>query len=226
MYFKNIKDEKSKSILFIGAHPDDIELSCAGTVCHFIEKKYEIFCYHLTNGIYSDINGNIVRDFEEILNTSKKSLGILGVREKNIFFTDVPATQLKVNKERISELQKFIIDQNISMVFTHPDPDTYHQDHRAVHNITMASSRRFVHNIFFFESVFNFASGLMIPNCYVDISKYIEKKNESIRFHETEYKKYGGEKAIDSIISLAKYRGFQVGIDYAEAFNVMRYLLE
>lgn len=214
------------SILFIGAHPDDIELSCGGSICYYLEKEYEVYCYHLTNGVYSDIRGKMVREGEEIIETSIKSLGVLGVKEENIFFTDTPATQLKVDKESISELQKFIIEKDVRIIFTHPDPDTYHQDHRAVHNISMASARRYVNNIFLFEIIFNFASGLMIPNFYIDISKYIKKKIESLRFHITEYKKYGGEKWIDSIMSLAKYRGIQVDKDYAEAFYVMKYLIE
>ena len=168
----------------------------------------------------------MVREGEEIIETSIKSLGVLGVKEENIFFTDTPATQLKVDKESISELQKFIIEKDVRIIFTHPDPDTYHQDHRAVHNISMASARRYVNNIFLFEIIFNFASGLMIPNFYIDISNYIKKKIESLRFHKTEYEKYGGEKWIDSIISLAKYRGIQVDKDYAEAFYVMKYLIE
>ena len=73
------------SILFIGAHPDDIELGCAGTICYFIEKNYDIYCYHLTNGEYSDIHGNIIRTHEEVVKTTKKSLGELGVKENNIF---------------------------------------------------------------------------------------------------------------------------------------------
>jgi len=214
------------SVLFIGAHPDDIELSCGGTICYYIEKDYDVFCYHLTNGVYSDLDGKNVRNFEEILETSKKSLGILGVKEENIIFTDIPATNLVVNKEVISELQKFIIKHNINIIFTHSNPDTYHQDHRAAHNISMASARRYVNNIFLFEIIFNFAAGLMIPNYYVDISKYINKKSEALRLHETEYKKYDKEKWIDSIISLAKYRGIQVETDYAEAFHVMKYFLK
>ena len=214
------------SILFVGAHPDDIELSCGGSICYYLEKEYEVYCYHLTNGVYSDIRGKMVREGEEIIETSIKSLGVLGVKEENIFFTDTPATQLKVDKENISELQKFIIEKDVRIIFTHPDPDTYHQDHRAVHNISMASARRYVNNIFLFEIIFNFASGLMIPNFYIDISKYIKKKIESLRFHKTEYDKYGGEKWIDSIMSLAKYRGIQVDKDYAEAFYVMKYLIE
>ena len=214
------------SILFLGAHPDDIELGCGGAICYYVEKKYEVYCYHLTSGVYTDIHGNLVRDFEEILKTTKKSLGVLGVKEENIFFTEVPATQLEVNKERISELQKFIIDKNVEVIFTHPNPDTYHQDHRAAHNISMASARRYVNNIFLFEIIFNFASGLMIPNYYIDISNYIDKKKDALRFHKAEYDKFGGENWIDSIISLAKYRGIQVEKNYAEAFYVMKYLLD
>ncbi|MFW9987573.1 MAG: PIG-L deacetylase family protein [Candidatus Odinarchaeota archaeon] len=214
------------SILFLGAHPDDIELGCAGTICYYLQKGFEIYCYHLTNGVYSDINGNSVRDFAEIQDTTEKSLGLLGVKKENIRFTDVQATELKVNKERISELQKFIVEKNIEVIFTHPDPDTYHQDHRAAHNISMASARRFVNNIFLFEIMFNFASGLMIPNYYIDISNYIEKKTEALRLHKTEYKKFGEEMWIDSIITLAKYRGMQVNAKYAEAFYVLKYCLK
>ena len=214
------------SILFIGAHPDDIELGCAGSICYFIEKKYNVYCYHLTNGEYSDLNDKSIRTFDEVYDTTKKSLGILGVKEDNIFYSNTPATELKVSKKSISELQKFILNKKIDTIFTHPNPDTYHQDHRAAHNISMASARRYVNNIFLFEIMFSFASGLMIPNYYIDISKYIEKKKETLQTHKTEYEKYGKEKWIESNVSLAKFRGIQVGILYAEAFHVMRYLLK
>lgn len=214
------------SVVFIGAHPDDIELGCGGTVCYFVNKGYDVYCYHLTNGTYTDISGNTMRTFEEIIETSKKSLGILGVKEENIYFSDTPATALKDCKENISELQNYIIDKNTNMIFTHSHPDTYHQDHRAAHNITMASARRYVNNIFLFEIIFNFAAGMMIPNYYINISEYIEKKTQALRFHRTEYNKYNGERWIDSIVSLAKYRGIQVDVDYAEAFHVMKFLLK
>lgn len=213
-------------ILFVGAHPDDIELGCGGTINYFTEKKEDVYCYHLTNGEYNDIYGNPVRKFDEILETTTKSLGILGVKNENIFFTDIPATELKPNKEAISKIQKFIINKNITTVFTHSDPDTYHQDHRAAHNITMAGARRYVNNIFLFEIIFNFAAGLMVPNYYIDISRFINNKSEAIRLHKTEYRKYDEEQWIESNISLARYRGMQVGTKYAEAFYLMKYLLD
>lgn len=213
------------AILFIGAHPDDIELGCGGTICYYLEKGYEVYCYHLTNGVYSNINGEIIRNYEEIKETSLKSLSALGVKEENIYFTDVEATELQVNKKMISQVQKCIIDKDIEMIFTHSHPDTYHQDHQATHNITMASARRYVNNIFLFEIIFNYAAGLLVPNYYINISEFIEKKRKALRFHKTEYKKYNGEEWIESIESLAKYRGIQVGVKYAEAFYLMKYLL-
>ena len=49
------------SILFIGAHPDDVELGCAGAICDYVEKNYEVYCYYMTNGEYTDISGNVVK---------------------------------------------------------------------------------------------------------------------------------------------------------------------
>lgn len=55
---------------------------------------------------------------------------------------------------------------------------------------------------------------------------FIKKKKQSLRYHETEYNKFGGENWINSIVSLAKYRGIQVEIEYAEEFYLMKYLLK
>ena len=215
-------------ILFIGAHPDDIELGCGGAICYFVENKpnYELFCYHTTNGVYSDINDEKVRDFEEINETTRKSLSSLGIKKENIYFSNTPATQLKIEKESISEIQKLIIAQNIKIIFTHSNPDTYHQDHMNTHFISLAAARRYVNNIIVYELYSDNAGGLMAPNSYIDISKYIEKKCNAIRYHKTEYDKFGKEKWIDDVKTLAKYRGMQVNVDYAEGFQIMKYLLE
>lgn len=147
------------------------------------------------------------------------------MKSENIHFSDVNATELKVNKKKISDLQRFIIKNDIKTIFTHSDPETYHQDHRASHNVSMASARRYVNNIFLYENIFNFVAGLMRPNYYIDISDYINLKSKALTLHKTEYEKYNGEKWLESIISLAKYRGLQVNKDIAEAFYVMKYLL-
>ncbi len=210
-------------ILAIGAHPDDIELAMGGTLYEFTKKGIDVLCYLTTNGTYSDVYGNPIRFFDEIIETTRKSLGLLGVLEKNIIINrDINATELSVNKTSISEVQKIILQNEITEIFTHMKIDTYHQDHQATHHIAMAAARRYVNNLYCFESIFNFADGQMLPNCYVDISDCIKTKLDALKMHSTEYEKFGGEHWLQSIKSLANFRGIQIGVQYAEAFNVIK----
>ena len=56
---------------------------------------------------------------------------------------------------------------------------------------------------------------------YVDISDYIERKVESLKMHVTEYRKFG-ESWITGVTCRAGFRGYEIGTDYAEAFEVLR----
>ncbi len=210
-------------VLIVAAHPDDIELGMGGTVKELTRKGIFVLCYHTTNGAYTDIHENVVREYAEIVDTTTKSLGVLGVSPDNVLFNSkINATDLKVNKDSISAVQKLILNHQITDVYTHMKIDTYHQDHMATHLISMAATRRYINNIYCFESISNYADGLMLPNSYVDITNSIEEKCKALRFHATEYDKFGKEQWIDSVKSLANYRGLQVRVKYAEAFNIMK----
>jgi N-acetylglucosamine malate deacetylase 1 len=219
------KRRQIMNVLIIAAHPDDIELGMGGTLFKLTQKAETIICYHTTSGVYTDIYEKPVRNFSEILETTIKSMAILNLKPENILFNkSTNATDLLVNKKNISEIQKLIIKYKITDIYTHMEKDTYHQDHMATHLIAMAAARRYVNNIYCFESIFNYAEGLMVPNSYIDITDAIEKKCESLRCHKTEYDKFNGEEWIESVIAMAKYRGIQVGVKYAEAFNVKKQL--
>jgi LmbE family N-acetylglucosaminyl deacetylase len=213
------------NVLVIAAHPDDIELGMGGTLCKLVKVSDNIICYHTTNGVYTDIDEKPVRTFEEIVETTYKSLSLLKMNSENILFNkSTNATDLHVNKKIISDVQKLILKYHITDVYTHMEKDTYHQDHMATYLIAMAAARRYINNIYCFESIFNYADGLMVPNSYVDISDVINLKCDSLRCHKTEYDKFSGEEWIESVKALAKYRGIQVGVKYAEAFSVKKQL--
>jgi len=210
-------------VLFVGAHPDDIELGAAGTICNLIEQGKEVHCYHTTSGEYKDLNGNPIRDKESVLKETRKSMDILGV--EHLTFGFAPATELKFNKLEVSVLQRYILEHKIDTIFTHPIPDTYHQDHQNTHNIVVAASRRYVNNIFLWESVHSFGRGQIIPVAYVDISLHLDNKMDSLRCHTTEYVKFRHDKWVSGISSMAKYRGSQIGVHAAEAFDIIKYIL-
>ena len=59
------------------------------------------------------------------------------------------------------------------------------------------------------------------PQVYVDISDYIEIKTDALKSHVSQYEKYT-EKWIEGVKSRAQFRGFEMGADYAECFEVVR----
>ena len=69
---------KKGPVLFIGCHPDDIELGCGGLI-NKLKDEYEIFALNLSKNLDQPEHKNLV-------NESKKSLKILGVKENNIIF--------------------------------------------------------------------------------------------------------------------------------------------
>jgi len=199
--------------LFIGAHPDDIELGCGGTIARCARSGVDITCAILTNG------RNPGRTLEQSVEQAITGLTMLGV--KSICMPLFPGNSLKQNGKTVGFLIDTLETVNPKSVFVHAAKDTYHQDHVAAHAITMAACRKSIRNVFCYESVFNYADAEMIPNGYVSITPDdLEMKCNALRSYTSEYKKFGGEKWIETVVALARMRGFKLGCEYAEAFEI------
>jgi len=59
------------------------------------------------------------------------------------------------------------------------------------------------------------------PNSYVDIGDYITLKQLALSKYTTETYDYPDARSVESMITLSKYRGYQVGFNYAEAFQLV-----
>lgn len=211
-----------KNILIVGAHPDDIELGMGGASYQLVQQGHKVFWYHTTNGVYTDLQNQPVRDSKEIFLALNDSAVLL--EAELLWGTDLPeATALTVSKHAISQLQTLLKEHHIDTIFTHPAVDTYHQDHIATHHIVMAAARRYVHNLFFFESIFNYADGLLQPTMYIGFDKKVMGyKLGSLINHTSEYEKFGGQKWLDQIEAMARFRGAQIEMPFAEAFIVQK----
>jgi LmbE family N-acetylglucosaminyl deacetylase len=62
---------------------------------------------------------------------------------------------------------------------------------------------------------------VFIPNVFIDISNYFEKKLEIIKIYESEIMEEPYPRSISSIEALARYRGSRIGVKYAEAFQLI-----
>jgi LmbE family N-acetylglucosaminyl deacetylase len=197
-------------MLAVGAHPDDIELGCGGTLHKAFKNQTRVIALYLTKG---EKSGSKALRMKE----SKNALAVLGINE--VFFEDYPDTQIPDSHETIECLEKYAIKFKPEIILTHTINDI-HQDHRCVGWLSMSAFRN-IPKILAFETP-RVRPAAFMPTYFVDISGSIEKKWEALQCHVSQQdKRY---LAYESMISLSSFRGNQVGVKAAEAFEVVKYL--
>ena len=198
------------NILAIGAHPDDIEYGCAGTLIKYAERDHRIYLMILTGG--EEGGEGKVRHREQ--STAAEIMGA-----KQVFWGGYRDTQLPLNKELIDKIEEVLVDVKPDLILVNYRDDT-HQDHRVLTEATM-SATRYVRNVLFFEvpTTQNFN-----PQVFVDISDTLERKFQVLKAHESQVMKTNIENM--SIVELARanatFRGIQGRVKFAEAFAPLR----
>ncbi|HET8839132.1 MAG TPA: bacillithiol biosynthesis deacetylase BshB1 [Flavobacteriaceae bacterium] len=224
-------------ILAIGAHPDDVELGCSGTLAKEIASGKKIGILDLTRGELGTRGSAEIRDQE-----AKNAAEILGVSiRENMDFRD----GFFVNDETHQlEIIKILRKYKPEIVFCNAIEDR-HIDHgkgsSLVSSACFLSGLKKIETSFDGESqtawrpknVFHYIQWKEIePDIVVDISGFIEKKMESVKAYQSQFhssKNNEPETPISSsnFMESVKYRarnlGRLIGTDYAEGFTMERY---
>ena len=159
-----------KKILTIGAHPDDIEISCLGYLLkENREKKSKISVFVLSCGSLNDPTSSLDR-----IRESQKALECIS----NLDFNYIAKKGIKVTDyEKISnQIRALILKTRPDEILVH-DPNDTNQEHSLVYNIVKTASRRLSLNLIRFRSVSS--SNDFKANLYVDIKDYISKTGKS-----------------------------------------------
>lgn len=206
-------------IIAIGAHPDDIEIGCGGTIKSFASQNAQIYFIVATLGekcIVNETGNRFLNEKrkEECINASE----FLGVKE--IFFLGLPDTNIEHNGTTVNSIEKFVNLINPDYIFTHTKED-HHQDHRNLALATVSACRRKRINILHYESPSTAQS--FLPVVFSDISNTIIHKIDAISFFSTQNEKIYLDK--EAIKGLAKYRGYISGSEYAEGFELSKFYL-
>lgn len=198
-------------ILAIGAHPDDIEVGCAGTLLKYTDYGHDVFMLVMTCGERG--GESQVRKNEQI-----RSAEILKV--KDLIWGGYRDTQIS------PQMNQIVYDIEILLKKIKPDftlihyGDDTHQDHRALHKATV-SATRYIKNVLFFEgpTTQNFS-----PSIFVDIQETIQTKIECLMAHESQVMKTNieGLSIKDAVHATAVFRGIQGRVQFAEAFVPLR----
>ena len=200
-------------ILAMGAHPDDIEYGCAGTLIHSVDCGHEIFLMVCTQG---DAGGDpAVRQSEQ-----QASARLMGVKE--IFGGFYRDTYLPSGKDLIDQMEKVIRQVRPDIILVNYWDDT-HQDHRTLAQAALAATR-YIPNVLFFETptTQNFS-----PQVYVNIVTSLERKLDALRAHASQVMKTNieGLSILEIAQANATFRGIQGRVKVAEAFMPVRYFI-
>jgi LmbE family N-acetylglucosaminyl deacetylase len=207
----------NKKILVLAPHTDDGELGCGATISKLIENHNDV--YYVA---FSACRQSVLKDFpEDILETEvKAATQILGIKPENLLLYDFQVRTFNYHRQEILdkliELKKQI---NPNIVFI-PSVNDLHQDHATIANEAI---RAFKHcTILSYEVPWNNVS--FYTGCFVRLEEeHLNKKIKAI--HEYKSQAHRGYINEDFIRSLATVRGVQVGVKYAETFDVVRLIL-
>ncbi|MFQ6083738.1 MAG: PIG-L deacetylase family protein [Candidatus Aminicenantia bacterium] len=200
------------NILALGAHPDDIEYGCGGTLLKFAKKGVSIYFMVLTKGEFG--GDPAIRQKEQ-----EEAMKLLGV--KKIFWGGYIDTELPNERIIITHIDKVIEEVNPDEVYINYIDDI-HQDHRTLAKCTLAATR-YIKRVFFYE---DYTSNNFEPDIFVDIEEVLEEKQKLIQVYSSQVAKSYPTKLdmVESVRAIANFRGFQGKVKYAEGFKAFRFL--
>ena len=202
-------------VLAVGAHPDDAELGCAGTLALHKLNGDRVYLLVMTKG---EASGDPrVREKE-----CKKTAEILGV--DGLFFGGLEDTRVHDGRETIEIIEKAIDEVQPDIIYA-PTPKDTHQDHRNTGHAVMSACRR-CKMVLLYEGASTQRD--FVPQVFVDIKKTFGLKKKVTRVFGSQLSNAGGgyTLAVKGIEGLARYRGYQAGVEVAEAFEVGRFVFE
>ena len=205
----------NKKILILAPHTDDGEFGCGGSMVKWMEEGYSITYLAFSSCRTVSPAGQPPDILEKEL---REATSILGITDVRIMDFDVRYFSYR-RQDILDEMVKIARELKPWLVLT-PASTDIHQDHQVIHH---ESLRAFKYtNLLGYELPWN--NPAMQTTCFTHLTEaHINKKIESILVYKSQsFRHYYSREFISS---LAYTRGTQIGTHYAEAFEVIRWIL-
>lgn len=204
-------------VLALAPHMDDIELGAGGTVAKWIEEGKEVF--YITFSIAEkSVPEGLRKDILE--REVKEATRVLGVAGGNLYIYKFEVRTFPQFRQEILELLVSIREKLKPELVLLPSLKDVHQDH---HTVAEEGVRAFKYvNILCYEQPWNDFS--FTPSLFVPLEKgHLDKKVRAISCYQSQkHRNYANE---EFLYGLARVRGVQANCDYAEAFEVVRWII-
>jgi len=198
-----------KRILFLGAHPDDIELGC-GALLHHIIKQTEVLCVTLSDNQKNPDLGNVKEE-------QYASMQVLGIPPEKIIFGPFTTRVFPQSRQEILEyFLKLRRDFRPDLIFVHSKQDV-HQDHLTMTEEALRAYRGIT--VLGFDVVRS--SYGFFPHFLVEVTEEdVEKKIEALSRYETYRDRYYFNSELTRSIMIR--HGALAELPFAEGFDILR----
>jgi LmbE family N-acetylglucosaminyl deacetylase len=198
-----------KRILFLGAHPDDIELGC-GALLHQIVQKTDVLCVTL-----SDNQKN--PDLQNVKGEHLRSMNILGVPEEKVVFGPFHTRVFPDARQEILEyFLKLRKDFQPDLIFTHSKQDV-HQDHNTMTEEALRAFRGItVLGFDVVRSTYGFFPHFLVEVTEEDVKKKIKALAEYTTYQDRYY--FNSELTRSIMVR----HGALAEVPFAEGFDILR----
>lgn len=225
-----LKTKNRKIILFIVAHTDDESIGLGGTLAKHSSNNDFVAGISMTDGVSAREENNILNQEKRISNAEKVSeiLGFDWLVHGNFPDNQMDSVPLLKIIKFIESVKTFL---NPDIIYTHC-PSDLNKDHRIVYEATLTAFRPQPKEkwteirIFEVPSSTDYGSNhfgtSFNPNLFINISSTLHNKIRALDIYEEEMRDAPHSRSIEGIKNLAKLRGFQAGIQYAEAFQIIK----
>jgi LmbE family N-acetylglucosaminyl deacetylase len=216
-------------VLCVGAHPDDLEILCGGTIARFVRGGHEVVMCHLTTG---DM-GSFVHSRAEIsrlrLEEAQQAAAVAGAEHRCLGLSDGEVNAADPAQKAL--VVDLVRDARPDLIVTHA-PGDYMGDHNEASKLVFECSfyatfknletdrerHHTVTPIYYMDTI----AGLgFVPTEYVDITGVIDVKASMLEAHQTQLvwlRDHDGVDIVEEMRTAARYRGQQCGVRYAEGF--------
>lgn len=217
-------------VLAVSAHPDDIELLCAGTLLRFANEGDETTICHVTTGN----KGSYEIGPDELarirVTEARAAAALAGAEHRTLGYGDGEVNAASV--EQRDAVVRLLREVRPDLIITHY-PDDYQVDHNEVARLVFDAS--------FYASVPNYLPGDLKatavtpiyymepiggyefePTEWVDITTVMDRKIEMLRQHASQLTwltDHDGDDPVERMVTTSRFRGLQAGVRYAEAFR-------
>lgn len=224
-------------LLVVAAHPDDEALGCAATVRLKVDRGWTAWLVIMATGATGRLAADASAEealagVERLKEESRRAADVIGFeRTERLGFPDNRMDT--VSRVDLSQAIRGIIEQlQPYLVLTH-HPGDYNWDHTRTFEAVMMAARPnppefSPSEIWTFEVLssteraWQDAARAFHPNLYVDVGRTIDQKKLALSYYQSEYRSYPHPRSIEAVEYLARKRGNEVGLAYAEAFHMVR----